>query len=74
MMMRLSGNRSGTGGGIMNMGSNIGGLISPALTPVIASLLGWENALHVAAVLAVAGGLLWIWIRREYPQTQSNPE
>lgn len=63
MMMKIAGNRSGTAGGIMNMGSNIGGLISPALTPVIASWIGWENALHVAAGLAVAGALLWLGIK-----------
>jgi ACS family glucarate transporter-like MFS transporter len=63
MMMRIAGQKSGTAGGIMNMGSNLGGLISPALTPVIASLIGWENALHVAAVLAIVGALLWLWIK-----------
>ncbi len=63
MMMRIAGEKSGTAGGIMNMGSNIGGLISPALTPLIASVIGWENALHFAAVLAVAGGIIWLWIR-----------
>jgi ACS family glucarate transporter-like MFS transporter len=63
MMMRIAGDKSGTAGGIMNMGSNIGGLISPALTPVIASWIGWENALHVAAGLAVIGALLWLWIK-----------
>jgi len=65
MMMRIAGNKSGTAGGIMNMGSNIGGLISPALTPVIASLIGWENALHVAAGLAVIAALCWFWIKPE---------
>jgi ACS family glucarate transporter-like MFS transporter len=63
MMMRIAGNKSGTAGGIMNMGSNIGGLISPAFTPVIASWIGWENALHVAAGLAVIGALLWLGIK-----------
>jgi len=63
MMMRIAGNKSGTAGGIMNMGSNLGGLISPALTPIIASYIGWENALHVAAVLAVIGAFLWIGIK-----------
>ena len=63
MMMRIAGNKSGTAGGIMNMGSNIGGLISPALTPVIASWIGWENALHVAAGLAVTGAVCWLWIK-----------
>jgi ACS family glucarate transporter-like MFS transporter len=63
MMMKTAGKRSGTAGGIMNMGSNVGGLISPALTPVIASLVGWENALHVAAVIAITGALLWLGIK-----------
>jgi|WetSurSiteA1Bulk_404760.scaffolds.fasta_scaffold00360_2 MFS transporter, ACS family, glucarate transporter len=61
-MMGIAGNKSGTAGGIMNMGSNLGGLLSPALTPVIASYIGWENALHVAAVLAVIGAFAWLGI------------
>ncbi len=63
MMMRIAGARSGTAGGIMNMGSNLGGLISPALTPVLASWIGWENALHVAAALAVIAAALWLGVR-----------
>ena len=50
------------GGGVMNMGSNIGGLISPALTPVLAASVGWEAALMVSAALAVVAALLWFWI------------
>ena len=61
-MMDLAGERSGTAGGVMNMGSNLGGLVSPALTPVLAASIGWENALHAAAVLSVIGGLLWLGI------------
>ena len=63
MMIQIAGSRSGTAGGIMNMGSNLGGLISPALTPVIASYIGWEKALQVAAGLAVIGAVLWLWIK-----------
>jgi ACS family glucarate transporter-like MFS transporter len=62
-MMEIAGDRSGVGGGIMNTGSNVGGLISPALTPVLAKVIGWENALHVAAVLSVVAALLWLGIR-----------
>ncbi|HQR67521.1 MAG TPA: MFS transporter, partial [Thermoanaerobaculia bacterium] len=61
-MTGLAGDRSGTGGGVMNMGSNLGGLVSPALTPVLAAAVGWENALLVAAALSVLGGLLWLGI------------
>lgn len=62
-MMSIAGRQSGTAGGIMNMGSNIGGFISPALTPLIAVYIGWENALHVAAVLSVTAALLWLGIK-----------
>jgi ACS family glucarate transporter-like MFS transporter len=61
-MMEIAGERSGAAGGVMNMGSNIGGLISPALTPVLAYRMGWENALYIAAILAVLGALLWFGI------------
>jgi len=61
-MMDVAGGRSGAAGGVMNMGSNLGGLVSPALTPVLAAAIGWESALHVASALSVGGGLLWLGI------------
>jgi ACS family glucarate transporter-like MFS transporter len=64
-MMSIGRDRSGTAGGIMNMGSNVGGLISPALTPVLAASIGWEYALHIAAALAVVAGLLWMGVRAQ---------
>jgi ACS family glucarate transporter-like MFS transporter len=64
-MMSIGRERSGTAGGIMNMGSNVGGLISPALTPVLAVSIGWENALHIAAAMAVVAGLLWLGVRAQ---------
>ena len=63
MMMNISGKESGKAGGIMNMGSNLGGFISPTLTPLIASYIGWENALHVAALLALIAACLWLGIK-----------
>jgi ACS family glucarate transporter-like MFS transporter len=61
-MLELAGPRSGTAGGVMNFGSNIGGLISPALTPILAAHLGWENALYVGAGSAIVGAALWLGI------------
>jgi ACS family glucarate transporter-like MFS transporter len=58
----IAGGRSGLAGGIMNTGGNVGGLVSPALTPVLAAAIGWENALHVAAALAVVAAALWLGI------------
>jgi ACS family glucarate transporter-like MFS transporter len=63
MMINISGKNSGKAGGIMNMGSNLGGLISPMLTPLIASYIGWENALHIAAVLSLIAAVLWLGIK-----------
>ena len=59
----LAGEHSGTGGAIMNTGCNIGGLISPMLTPVLGEMFGWEPALHVAAGLSIVAALAWLRIR-----------
>jgi ACS family glucarate transporter-like MFS transporter len=61
-MMEIAGGKSGKAGGIMNMGSNVGGLISPALTPILAAGIGWENALLLAAGMSVLAGTAWFGI------------
>ena len=62
-MTQLSGDRSGIAGGTMNFGSNIGGMISPALTPWLAASIGWETALTLTAGLSLVAGLLWLGVR-----------
>ncbi len=62
-MAQLSGEHSGIAGGTMNFGSNIGGAISPVLTPWLAQHIGWETALTVTAALALIAGLLWLGVR-----------
>jgi len=71
-MTEIAGGRSGLAGGIMNTGSNVGGLVSPALTPVLAAAIGWENALHVAAALSVVAAFLWLGIDPRPPGTVSR--
>ncbi len=61
-LVEIEGARTATAGGVMNMGSNIGGLVSPALTPLIASYAGWQTALYVAAGLALAAAVMWLGI------------
>jgi ACS family glucarate transporter-like MFS transporter len=63
-MTAIAGPQSGAAGGFMNMGSNLGGLVSPALTPWLAARMGWEAALLVSAGAAVVGGMMWVWIER----------
>ncbi len=59
---QVAGRRGGTGGGIMNFGSNLGGMISPVATPWLAERIGWAAALSFTAVLAVVAGLLWLGV------------
>ncbi|HXK01110.1 MAG TPA: MFS transporter [Verrucomicrobiae bacterium] len=61
-MTRIAGERAGSAGGVMNMGSNLGGFISPALTPILARWMGWDAALMVSAAAAVVAALLWLGI------------
>ncbi len=70
-MIGIAGPRSGAAGGIMNMGSNLGGLVSPALTPLLARYIGWENALHVAAALSLIAAALWLGIDPEVGSPRS---
>jgi len=61
-MTQLSGEHSGIAGGTMNFGSNLGGMVSPALTPWLAQRIGWESALTLTAGLAIVAGLLWLGV------------
>jgi ACS family glucarate transporter-like MFS transporter len=59
----LSRRYAGTLSGLMNTGANIGGSLSPTLTPWLADHLGWSAALGTAAGVALVGGVMWIKIK-----------
>jgi ACS family glucarate transporter-like MFS transporter len=59
----LSKRHAGTLSGLMNTGANLGGSVSPVLTPWLAQQLDWNAALQAAAVVACVGGLMWIKIK-----------
>ena len=59
----LAPRHAGTLSGIMNTGANVGGTISPTLTPWLAEHFGWNMSLGFAATIAAIGGLLWLLIR-----------
>ncbi len=58
----LSKTHAGSLSGLMNMGANTGGSLSPTITPWIAEQWGWPVSLLVGALIALLGGLLWLWI------------
>jgi ACS family glucarate transporter-like MFS transporter len=59
----LSKSHAGTLSGLMNTGANIGGAISPTLTPWLAEQIGWAAALGAAAGVALLGCLLWLGVK-----------
>lgn len=62
-MTQISREHSGIAGGTMNFGSNLGGAISPTLTPWLAERIGWGTTLTLTAGLALLAGLLWLGVR-----------
>lgn len=61
-VLEISREHAGAGGGILNMGGNLGGFVAPTLTPLIAAHLGWVPALDLAAAIAATAGLVWLFI------------
>jgi ACS family glucarate transporter-like MFS transporter len=56
---------AGAVSGLMNMGGNLAGTVSPTLTPYLAQNFGWNSALYVAAALAFLGAFFWLGIHPE---------
>jgi ACS family glucarate transporter-like MFS transporter len=58
----ISGAHTGTVYGVVGMCANFGGMLAPTLTPMLAERYSWEMALHIAALLAALGGVIWFAI------------
>ena len=58
----IGGTSAGSVSGFMNMGNQIGGMITAVSTPWIASRFGWTAAFLVAASLSVLGALAWLLV------------
>jgi MFS transporter, ACS family, glucarate transporter len=61
----IAGHSSGSVSGVMNMGGQIGGVVTASLTPVIAKYFGWGTSFFVAAGVCGIGSLLWFWVHPE---------
>ena len=58
----IGGASAGSVSGLMNMGNQIGGMISTVLTPWIALRVSWTAAFFVAAILCMCGALAWLLV------------
>jgi ACS family glucarate transporter-like MFS transporter len=57
----------------MNTGANLGGALSPILTPALAQRIGWDNALHFAALIALVGAFFWLGVHPQRSLEISTP-
>jgi MFS family permease len=70
--VRIGGRRGGAAAAVLNTGGNAGGLLAPALTPVISDQFGWQWGLAVGSFVCLLAAVLW-WgvqsplLRRESP-------
>lgn len=58
----LSERHSGTLAGVLNTATNLGGALSPVLTPYLAARFGWIAALDFAAAFMLSIALLWLLV------------
>jgi predicted MFS family arabinose efflux permease len=46
----------------MNMGNQLGGMLTVSLTPLLADKFGWNVSFHVAAAVAALGAIFWLGV------------
>jgi len=46
--------------GVLNTATNLGGALSPVLTPILATRYGWIAALDVSALFMISIAGLWL--------------
>jgi ACS family glucarate transporter-like MFS transporter len=69
--VRLGGRFGATAAGVVNTGGNLGGLLAPAVTPLIASHAGWGGALVASSAIIGAGAFLWLAVDPDDPYVET---
>jgi MFS family permease len=60
--IEISGEQAGAACGLFNTGGNIGGMLAPIVTPLIATRFGWEGGLYFGSLMVLLGVLTWLLI------------
>ena len=58
----IGGRASGVVSGVINMGAQLGGVITASTTAIVAHAFGWSASFLVAAAVAFLGGLAWLLV------------
>ena len=69
--MGVAGRHSQVATGVLNTGGNIPGVVGGLMVPAIAGWLGWPAAIASGSVFALAGALLWVFIRADEPMVDT---
>jgi ACS family glucarate transporter-like MFS transporter len=56
---------AGAATGILNMGGNLGGVVSTLATPLLKKYFGWGGSLAIGALLSLLSAAIWLWIRAD---------
>ena len=59
------GRHAGTGSAIFNTGGNLGGMLAPVVTPLIARWAGWSAGIYAGGAVALLGVAVWLFIGAE---------
>lgn len=68
----IGGDQAGASCGIMNMGGNVGGMLAPVITPLIAIRFGWAGGLYFASFLVMLGVVTWLWVNPDRRRAAGN--
>lgn len=58
---------TGSIAGWMNLWGNLGGVVAPTLTAIIALRYGWQSAISATAFIGVLGVCAWFFVRPDRP-------
>jgi ACS family glucarate transporter-like MFS transporter len=53
----------------MNMGAQLGGVVTASTMPIVAEAFGWTASFLVAGGIALVGGLIWLAIDPQHNLT-----
>lgn len=67
------GRHTGAAAGFMNSTGNLGGILAPVLTPLIAGRMGWQWGLYFGSLVVTLGVLAWFFIDVTEPVPAEAP-
>ena len=70
----IGGRASGAVSGVMNMGAQIGGVVTATATAVIAHKFGWSASFLSTAAIALFGAVLWLFVDPHHRLALDNPD